>query len=157
MRRQIHTASELLPCLDEDTGESTKSDLVLVPPEAVGVRALAESQLLLEVLLDLSELALDVRVVGGETNETTQSGSGIGVAPTLDEPSRGFWEENHAASEDTSPDKLDGDGDAVGGCSRLVLGSVVDDGGEEDTDGDCPLVCGDNSATNPLGRAADED
>lgn len=34
-----------------------------------------------------------------------------------------------------------------------VLGRVVDNGREQETDGDGPLVAGDDSATDPLGRA----
>lgn len=34
-----------------------------------------------------------------------------------------------------------------------VLGRVVDDGREEETDGDRPLVARDDGATDPLGRA----
>jgi hypothetical protein len=61
--------------------------------------------------------------------------------------------EEHATSKNGSPDKLDRNGNPVRGVIRSVLGSVVEDTGEEETDGDSPLVETDDSTTDPLGGA----
>ena len=61
--------------------------------------------------------------------------------------------QEHADEEDEGPDELNGDGDAPGGVVVAVLGRVVDDGGEEETDGDRPLVAGNDGAADPLGGA----
>ena len=61
--------SELLPCLDEDTGQGTESNLVVAGLEAIEVRRLAELLLLLEVGADLVQLGLNLRVGGWKTGE----------------------------------------------------------------------------------------
>jgi len=85
-----------------------------------------------------------IRRKGDETGESPGS---IFVAFLLDEPSRRLGEEDHADSEDEAPNKLETDGDLPRSMGGLVLGAVVDDRGEEETDGDCPLVTGDDGAT----------
>ena len=61
--------------------------------------------------------------------------------------------EGHATSKDCSPNKLDRDGDSIRGMIRSVLGSVVENTREEQTDGDSPLVETDDGTADPLGRA----
>ena len=56
------------------------------------------------------------------------------------------------SSKDGSPDELKEDGDLVGEGVVSVLSRVYDDGGDEKTNRDHPLVTGDNSSTNSLGR-----
>jgi hypothetical protein len=48
--------------------------------------------------------------------------------------------EGHATSENRSPDELNRNGNAIRGVIRSVLGGVVENVGEEDTNGDSPLV-----------------
>jgi hypothetical protein len=60
-------------------------------------------------------------------------------------------EDQHAADEDDGPGKLDGNGDAVAAGVLAVLGGVVDDGGQEETDGDGELVGTDDGSSDPLG------
>ena len=144
---------ELLPRLDEDAGEGTEEDLVVGRAEAVGVGALAAVLLLLERSADVGELSLDLGVVLGERREAGEGSGSLGVAAGLDEPTGGLGEVEHADGEDEGPDELNGDGDAPGGVVVAVLGRVVDDGGEEETDGDGPLVAGDDGAADPLGGA----
>ena len=59
----------------------------------------------------------------------------------------------HASSENSSPDKLDGNRNAIRGVIRPVLGCVVENVGEEDTNSDGPLVETDDCTTDPLGSA----
>lgn len=76
---------ELLPCLDEDTRESTEGDLVVAGAEAVGVRALTVALLLFEVGTDILQLELDFSVGRLETGEAAQGVNGIGIATLLDQ------------------------------------------------------------------------
>lgn len=106
--------------------------------------------LLLQVGADVAEVLLDVVGIGGGAGETGEGACCSLVASLLDEPARGFGEESHAASEDSSPDELDGNGDTVGGMGVPLGGGVVDDGGEEETNGDSPLVERDDGTANPF-------
>ena len=56
-------------------------------------------------------------------------------------------------TEDEGADELDAGGDPPRRVVVAVLGRVVDDGREQETDGDRPLVAGHDGATDPLGRA----
>lgn len=58
--------------------------------------------------------------------------------------------EPHAVEDDESPDELDGRRDTPCRMAVAVLGRVVDDGREQQTDGDGPLVAGDDGATDPF-------
>ena len=77
--------SELLPCLDEDTREGTEGNLVVAGLEAVGVAALAEFLLLLEVGTDVVQLDLDLGVIGGKGRETRERLGSVRIATLLDE------------------------------------------------------------------------
>ena len=59
-------------------------------------------------------------------------------------------QEEHTSVENERPDELDRKRDTVRGVVRAVLGGVVDDGSEQETDGDGPLVAGDDGTTDPL-------
>ena len=59
---------------------------------------------------------------------------------------------HHATTKDYSPDKLDRDGNPIRGVIRSVLGGVVEDTREEETDGNGPLVETDDGTADPLGR-----
>jgi len=143
---------KLLPRLDEDTSKGTEKDLVVAGAEAVEVRRLSDILLVLEGNTDLVEFGLELWMIGRKGDETGESMSSIIVALFLDEPSRRLGEEDHADGENETPNKLDTDGDSPRSMTGLVLGGVVDNRREEETDGDRPLVAGDDRATNPLGR-----
>ncbi len=121
--------------------------------EAVRVRALAKLLLLGEGGTDVVQLSLDLGIVRAERRETAERVGSRVVPALLDEPPGRLGEVEHAAGEDEGPDELDRDGDPPCGVVGAVLGRVVDDGGEEETDGDGPLVPGNDGTTNPLGRA----
>jgi hypothetical protein len=53
--------------------------------------------------------------------------------------------------EDERPGKLDGDGDAVRSRVVAILGGVVDNGSQQETNGNGELVGSDNGSTDPLG------
>jgi hypothetical protein len=53
--------------------------------------------------------------------------------------------------EDERPGELDGDGDAVRSRVGAVLGGVVDNGSQQETNGNGELVSSDNGSTDPLG------
>lgn len=60
-------------------------------------------------------------------------------------------QEDHAGAEDECPNELDGDRNAPCGVAVTVLGCVVDDGRQQETDGDGPLVACDDGTSDPLG------
>lgn len=64
--------------------------------------------------------------------------------------------EEHASSKDEGPHKLEGNRNLVRRSVVLVFGSVVDDGGNKESDGDSPLICRHNGTTNPFGRAGSQ-
>lgn len=125
----------MLPRLEEDSGHGAEEDLVGAHLEAICVRALADLLFHAQVGLDILEFLLDVRVVDGKGKEAGQRDGSIAVSVTLDEVTGRFWEDKHARYEDTGPDELDGDGDSVSAIVVAGLGTLVDDGGEEETDG----------------------
>ena len=136
---------KLLPGSDEDTGEGAEKVFVVGDTEAVSVRRLAQFLLVLEGNTNLIKFDLELGVVGRERNGAGESAGGLLVALLLDEPSR-LWEEDHTDSENKGPNELDSNGELPGSVSGLVLGSIVDDGSEE-TEGDRPLITGDESTT----------
>src|SRR4051812_16489884 len=122
--------SKLLPCLEEDSGKSTEENLVGSHLEAVDVGVLADLLLKAQVSLDVFELSNDVGVVRGNAEETLERVSGIAVAMALDEVTRRLGEDEHAESEDTCPDELDGDGDTERAEVVAGLGGLVHNGGQ---------------------------
>ena len=136
-----------MPGLDEDTGKSTEEDFVVGGTEAVEVRRLAQVFLMLEGNTDLVELCLEGGMIWREGDEAGESMGSVLVALLLDEPSRGLRKEDHPDGENESPNELDSDGKPPRSVSGLVLGGIVDDCGKENTDGDRPLVTGDDGTT----------
>ena len=61
--------------------------------------------------------------------------------------------DSHSTSKNCSPNKLDTDGNPIRGVIGSVLGSIVENGGEEEPDSDTPLVEADDGTTDPLGSA----
>ena len=82
---------ELLPRLDEDTGEGTEGDLVVAGLEAVSVAGLAKLLLLLEVGADVVELDLDLGVGGVEGREAGERLGSILIAALLDQETGRLW------------------------------------------------------------------
>ena len=96
---------------------------------------------------DLSKFGFDVFGV-------CVAGHGAGREPgtrllntaSLDEETRGVWEEEQTTTKDQAPGELDADRNAVGAGVCAVLDGVVDDGSQHDTNGDAELIAGDESA-----------
>lgn len=103
------------------------------------------------VCLDLGEFSDDGGVVHVHAAETSESLGSLFVAVLLDQETGGFGKDQHANDEDDSPGELDGNGDSVAAGVITVLSSIVDDGGEEETNCDSELVGADDCATNPFG------
>jgi hypothetical protein len=61
-----------------------------------------------------------------------------------------LWKQEHAEGKNCGPDELNCNWDLIRGMIRPVFGGVVEDAGEEETDGDSPLVKTNDSTTNPL-------
>lgn len=140
--------SELLQTLDsaascETLAEGSTDDLE--------VGGLSKTHLVFVVCLDLGEFSDDGGVVHVHATETSESLGSLFVAVLLDQETGGFGKNEHADDEDDSPSELDGDGDSVAASVITVLGSVVDDGGEEETDCDGELVGADDCTTDPFG------
>ena len=87
----------------------------------------------------------------GQSSNPAQGLGGLVVPVLLDEEAGRLGEDAHSAKEDEGVGKLDGDGDAVGARVVALGCGVVDDGGEEETDSDGPLVGSYDGAANPLG------
>lgn len=143
--------SELLHSLETSTSDNSEQDLSLTTLEQVEVGTLGVSSLKVEGSLDVGELGSNnwVVLVG-----RVQSGEGLGSSlslANLDEPSRRLWEEEETDGQDGGKCELETDGEMVGCLAVVVLGGVFNDGGEEETDGDAPLVGRYDGTSNPSG------
>lgn len=142
--------SQLLKRLEETTSKKTLAKAAL---EAIDVSSLAEREFVLMVGSDLSKLLDDSGVVDVKTPELGERLGSVFWAALLDEPTRSLGQEDAANEQDDGPCELHSDGNAVGSCVRAIFGGVVDDGGEQKTDGDSELVGTNNNTTNPFGRS----
>lgn len=86
-----------------------------------------------------------------KSSNPAQGLGGFIVFVLLDKEAGRLGENAHSAKEDEGVGELDGDGDAVGARVVALGCGVVDDGGEEETDRDGPLVGSYDGTTNPLG------
>lgn len=142
---------ELLEGLDEDTSERAEEVSSVVELEAVEVRAGGVSELNVEVGLDDRELGADNGVVD---ISGVEAGEGLGsllMVALLDEPTRGFGEDEEETAEDKGESELDTDGDTPRAGVLAALGAVGSERSAEKTDGDGPLVTGNNGTTDPTG------
>lgn len=144
----FHLPSELLKSLD---GSSVNNTAKICSLEAVGVGGLSKGELEFVVGPDLGNLLLDRLVINGKLPEASKRLGGSIDIVLLDEETGSLGEKKHATDEDKSIQELDGDGDTVGSSVCVVLSSLVDAGSEKDTNGDSPLVDGDDGTTDPLG------
>lgn len=140
--------SQLLERLESAAGELALEDGGL---EAVEVATSADGGLVIVVGLDLGNLLGDVGVVLGKAADLGQGLGGAVDVALLDEETGRLGQEKHAEEEDERPGELDGDGDAVGSSILTGVRCVVNNGSQEQTDGDGPLVGADDGTTNPLG------
>lgn len=100
---------------------------------------------------DLGDLRLNVLGVLGLTTDTGKGIDSVFDSALLDEVSGGVGEEEETTTKDDSPGELNTNGDLVRLHAVVLLGTVDDTGGEEETDGDTELVTGDESTTDLLG------
>ena len=81
--------------------------------------------------------------------------------PALDKVPRGLRQEEQPRAQDEGPQHLQRDGDAVGAAVGVVLGAVVDAGGEQQADRDAELVARHDRAAHllrrDLGHVQDDD
>ena len=140
---------KLLEGLDESTGESSKEVLSIVVLEAVEVRASGVGELDVKVGLDDRELGADEGVVNVSGVQAGKRLGGTLVVALLDEPTGGFGEDKEESAKDESKNKLDTDGDTPCAGVVAVLSTVRSKRGAKETDGDSPLVTGNNCTTDP--------
>lgn len=69
----------------------------------------------------------------------------------LDKETGSLGENEHSDDQDNGPGKLDRNGDPVGAGIVAVLGGIVDDGSQEQTERDCQLIRADDGTSDPLG------
>jgi hypothetical protein len=74
-----------------------------------------------------------------------------GVFIQREKKSAHLWKKEHTEGQNCGPDELNCNRDAIRGMIGPVFGGVVEDGGEEETNGDSKLVKSNDSPTNPLG------
>ena len=139
---------KLLERLKQATSQQALAE---VATEAVEVRGLAERHFVLVVGSDLSELLDEGGVLDIKAAEGGERLGSLFRATLLDEPAGSLGKPDAADKENNSPSKLDGNGDAVRARIGSVLGGVVDNGSEKQTDGNGKLVATNNGTTNPLG------
>jgi len=144
---------KLLPSLKEDSSPSSETVSSLSTSEAVNVRGLAKSELSLEGHGDVEALLVNFSRVGGSGCQSRESLSSLEVSALQEKVSRRLRKEEHATSKDRGPSELDGNGDSPGRVVVSVLSRLVDDSGEEETDGDGPLVKTDDGSSERFGRA----
>lgn len=160
--------SQLLETLEKASGEETLANGSL---EAVHVCSLADAHLIAMVCLDLGELFDERWVVGGKAAELGERFGGLMhwsvnlysflygtdvkahllMLVLLDQEARCLGKEDQADNDDDGPQELDGHGNTVGSSVIDKLSCVVDDRGEEETNGDCKLVGTNNCSTDPFG------
>lgn len=101
--------------------------------------------------LDLGEFLNDSRVVDIEAAEAGKRLGSILVAVLLDEETGSLGQNDHSGDQNDGPGELNSDGDTVAAGIRAVLGAIVDNGSQQQADGDGQLVSTDNGTTDPLG------
>lgn len=90
---------------------------------------------------------LDLRVIGRDARDESQSLSGLGLSTTAVLPAGRLTHGQHTGAHDSGGDETDAHGDPPRALRLDGLGTVVDAVGDEDTEGDEQLVGGDESTT----------
>ena len=144
---EVVGTGELLQRLEhhtqDDTEEHARGGQELVP-----FLVLALSLLL---LTDLIEFLQDTGVVLRDTVELGQVATGL-INTTLTEvETRRFGEEQHATTQGQSKDKGQAQGDTPLSGALDMLGTQVEEVGQEDTKGDKQLVATDDGTTDVTG------
>lgn len=131
---------------DEDTTEHSRGGEDLEP------LGLTTGNLSLVLLTNLSQLVLDLWVVGLDAGDESQGLGGLGLSTTAVLPAGGLTHGQHAGAHDSRGDETDAHGDAPRALGLNSLSTVVDTVCDEDTEGDEQLVGGDESTTGLAGR-----
>jgi hypothetical protein len=96
--------------------------------------------LVLLVCYDLRKFVLNVFGVDVLTADRRQSFCCVLELALFDKVTRAFWEEKEAGSENDCPEKLDGNGNAVGASVDSILSRVNHDVCEENSNGNAEIV-----------------
>lgn len=124
---------ELLQSLEGDTGEGTET-VAVGRAEAVEVARGTERANVVHRRSDLGVLLSDNVRVGRRLQDTRESALRSLVLAGSNEVTGRFREASETTGEDDGPGELDTDGDSPRALVIAVLGSVDDDGGDEETD-----------------------
>jgi hypothetical protein len=128
----------LLHRLDTDTSECPDPHLLRSTTEQVPVGRGTLSSFGVKTLS--KSCVLVVELLPGKRGDTAERSQGILVSTLDTEVTWRLWKPEHTANKNRSPEKLQGHDSppaAVVGAGRH---EIVDNGGEEDADGDAPLV-----------------
>ena len=108
---------------------------------ALEVTALGNDlQFVLVIGDNFSKFRLDELRVAGLASKSAQNiGSAINLA-SLDKVTWGLWEEEKSKSKNQGPEHLESHRNAVRPAVGIVLGAVVDAGGQKKTNRDAELV-----------------
>lgn len=99
-------ASELLPRLDEDAGQSTETGFRWSTAETVDVASLACGTLGIESESNVDALLVNFGRALWTRRETSERLASLGLAPFEKKVTRRFGQEEHADSENRSPCEL---------------------------------------------------
>lgn len=102
-----------------------------------------------KVGLDDRKLGSDEWVIDVGGVEAGKRLGGTLVVALLDEPSRRLGENQEEEAENDGPNELDTDGDTPRAGVVSLLGAVGSEGSAKETDGDGPLVTGNDGTTDP--------
>ena len=137
----------MLETLEKTAGRKSLAEGAL---EAVEVSSCAQAQLVFVVGLNFSEFLDKSRMIDIQSPEAREGFCSFGLFASLDTVPRCFGQDQHSSDEDETPSELDGNWDTVRASVITILGRVVDDGSNEETDSNGKLVASDNCTSNPF-------
>lgn len=144
--------SQLLESLNKNTGGQSL-ELVVLSGENLAPRGLTVLGLELVGSLDVLQLLDQVWVVYRQLSQSRKRVGGLSVLTLGNVESWGLGQQEHTDTQDKTPQDLDGQWDSVTSWRVDLVGTLVDTSSQEDTDGDGPLVTGDDGTSDPLGRS----
>ncbi len=100
---------------------------------------------------DLSKFLDQGRVIDVKSSKSGQCLGCSLPSATLDIISRSLGQDQHPNGQDDGPGELYCDRDTVRTGIVTVLGGVVNNGGDEETDSNRKLIAADNSTADPFG------